>query len=158
MQVCRRHQWWRWWDVFSERTGWGDKMICSGGLFAVICFTVGSGLHTGGTHCKQTVVASKEGWDLLILYKAFTCFSWKNCIEVCVLVSVWKFILLLFFHEKNRVSTLERWAEKWVIRKNCQQLRMAAVIRLSPGSKDTAPLFRNLFFLCQNCPPCTQVD
>lgn len=45
-------------------------------------------------------------------------------------------------------------------KKKCQPHKMSVVIRLSAGSQDTAPSPWEvcLFFLCQNCRPCTQVD
>lgn len=45
-------------------------------------------------------------------------------------------------------------------KENCQQLKMGEVIRLSPLALKILLLYSGvyLFFLCQNCPLCTQVD
>lgn len=59
--------------------------------------------------------------------------------------------------EKNMMG---RGRGRGLIRKNANSTEMAVVIQLSPWALKILVLSLGvyLFFLCQNCPPCTQVD
>lgn len=79
---------------------------------------------------------------------------------------VWCLVQLL---RKGSISTVERWGERrktgWggsgeLIRNSANSTEMAVVIQLSPRAVKILGLSLGVYllFLCQNCPPCTQVD